>query len=77
MVSVPGVMSPRSLPLLLPLVLVLELLLPHPAAIPATATAATTAVTTLNLVPLNMLGFLSLCVFALPGRRYPLPHYTS
>jgi hypothetical protein len=70
-------MSPRSLLLLPPLVLVLELLLPHPAAIPATATAATTAVTNLILVPLNMLGFLSLCVFALPGGTYPLPHYTS
>jgi hypothetical protein len=34
-------------------------------------------VTTLILVPLNMLGFLSSCVFALPGRTYPLPHYTS
>jgi hypothetical protein len=52
-------------------------LLPHPAATPATATAATTAVTTFVLVPVNMLGVLSLCVFALPRGTYPLPYYTS
>jgi hypothetical protein len=50
---------------------------PHPAAMPATATATASAVTTLILVPLNMLGFLSSCVFALLGRTYLLPHYTS
>jgi hypothetical protein len=42
-----------------------------------TVSEAPTAVTNLILVPLNMLGFLSLCVFVLPGGTYPLPYYTS